>query len=78
MYIKLLDDIYVEHVTRYVSFFLDEFPLTTIISHGFRQAMELLPEHVFIDDGDEDTLRSAFESYRFCASAEFWRVLGHI
>jgi hypothetical protein len=32
--------------------------------------MELLPQHVFIDDGDEETLRSAFESYRFCASAK--------
>lgn len=35
-----------------------------------RQAMELLPQHVFVDDGDEDTLRSAFESYRFCLIPE--------
>lgn len=35
-----------------------------------RQAMELLPQHVFIDDGDEETLRSAFESYRFCLIPE--------
>lgn len=35
-----------------------------------RQAMEPLPQHVFIDDGDEETLRSAFESYRFCLIPE--------
>ena len=31
------------------------------------EAMELLPEHVYVDDGDERTLTSAFERYRFCA-----------
>lgn len=28
--------------------------------------MELFPEHVYIDDGQEETLRRAFEGYRFC------------
>lgn len=30
------------------------------------EATELFPEHVYIDDGQEETLRSAFEGYRFC------------
>lgn len=58
--------------------FLDEFlqnnafppMLLTHFVRPFGQAMELLPQHVFIDDGDEETLRSAFETYRFCASAK--------
>ena len=28
-----------------------------------------MPEHVYTDDGDEDTRRRAFERYRFCTSA---------
>ncbi|CAJ1380634.1 unnamed protein product [Effrenium voratum] len=35
-----------------------------------RQAMELMPEHVYTDDGDEDTRRRAFERYRFCLIPE--------
>ena len=42
--------------------------LPTFLRQSWPEAMELFPQHVFIDDGQEETLRSAFEGYRFCAS----------
>lgn len=39
-----------------------------LASEIHQQAMELLPEHVYIDNGHEETLRSAFLKYRFCGS----------
>eukprot|EP00913_Durusdinium_trenchii_P004090 g3789.t1 len=36
----------------------------------YSQAMQLLPEHVYVEDGNEETLVSAFERYRFCLIPE--------